>query len=1673
MQDGKSNTNYLINTFTQGLRDLPMDVVTRVKNFLLEYLGHPQQPVPFGGRTKDVASLDRWLEDPRAEPYLLLAAPAGRGKSALLLRWCQQLFARQQLAIAYFPVSIRFRTNLAGVTFPALVALLASLHGEHIPADPNISEEVWRSLLAAYLMRPLPAGRRLLLVLDGVDEAADWSAGAQLFPSNPPPGLRIVVSARSLANDQDTRAWLARLGWGEQGLARTLELMPLDRPGIANVLAQMGFPLDLLSERIDMISELYRLSEGDPLLVRLYVDDLWKRGEQTSQFTTTDLHSIQPGLSGYFELWWKDQRQLWQDEAPQREATMQTMLNLLASALGPLSKRDLVSLTAQQENFREAEIEPHLAPLARFVTGDGVHQGYVFSHPRLGSYFYEERLNTAERQAIEQRFLNWGEQTLAALNTETLAPQAASPYIIQYYGAHLDRAQASTETLLSLVSNGWRRAWETLDRAQSGFLSDVERARQAAELEDKEAASSSEPLPYLGDEIRGLLCQVSVNSMTNSISPRLMLEAVKTGVWTPAQGLACIRLLHDLAARALELVGLASYVQEPLRTDILHEALDTAMEIKDDYLRFDALLALAYGLPEDLLLQILDVIQGFEDEADRAGMLAEIAPFCAAYPRLLVHLLEMAEAIEEQEYRGLAYEGLAAYLPASLQARLLADIQALQEERYRIQALLAFIPHLPEEALQTISQHASSIEDGLSQMRLLTELVIYLPDRLKTEYLQETLSLEKNIEDLDYRIEMLLKLAPFLSTDKLQYALDEINYHWDERVRANALAALMPHMPDDLLSPFLQAVLKLKSEEARTNVLLPLLPRLSTEALAAVLDAATITWDEGYRATLLAQFGPIIPESLLPQLLEVIWTIKDPGYRVWLLAELEEPLQDKLVTSQFNMSASFQVMPNLEKRLQTLLAIAPRLSDTALARLFEFMLAEIFNIAWQSRSEEEQTHILTKLGGRLPLERIATALETVQAFFNEANQAQVLLALAPQLHDELLSSALAIIRNMQEPEKRAQVLEALVATLPEAQQATRIQEILQVLQLIKDAAPRIQFIQACTPFLHEKLSPELAHIMLDASLTMHEEKNQALILRTFVPYISSTNDQKVLDIVVGMQNEGAQTLILEKMAPYVSQEHFVAFLNATHKLQNPRWRTQILVNRSKVSSQTEIARLLEIALATQDIEWRINLLEMLIPRIPTASLTRAWEAVLALSNQGRQTQLFRLLIPRMQDDFFPSLWSAILTNAEENPSTLLLRTIAPHLSATLFVRIWERAQILDNSEIRTEILTILAPYVPESYFKPVWDMLPELFHAYSYWSMLARLADRVPEAELYAFFTAIETIPQENMLLNILERLLPHALDILLPYLSEDFFASIQRYLYKLSSKSLQTRLLLTLIPHLSQSMLDNVWTELRQIKSTVEWMQVIKAFLPYATEEQLKEIQYDAMRLDSAEQQLEIIEVLVSYLTVEECMAMLQIVVNSQSIQQYVEGFIGDRWEKQLRLRSITVLTTHLSDEQRGVVTAEILDLLDRLSNEDEQGWNLTYLAPNLPEDLYDQMLQAIWSLHSTQQQDQVLAALQADLSPAGWLRLLELVVRHMHETDDPHVVIQLLKQAPAWVEQSNASILYPILGEILHLLARTARREALIELTTLIPAIHHLGGDKTVLNVAGSVLEVGLWWP
>jgi hypothetical protein len=137
------------------------------------------------GKT-ELEELDAWLNDPDARPYGLLVAPIGRGKSALLVHWSKEVAARGDHTVIFFPISIRFDTNEeAGGSAYLRGKLSRLLPSSSAAAGSAMTIE---EILHACLSTPLQDDMKLLLVIDAIDEAADWKPRPYWFPTGPENG---------------------------------------------------------------------------------------------------------------------------------------------------------------------------------------------------------------------------------------------------------------------------------------------------------------------------------------------------------------------------------------------------------------------------------------------------------------------------------------------------------------------------------------------------------------------------------------------------------------------------------------------------------------------------------------------------------------------------------------------------------------------------------------------------------------------------------------------------------------------------------------------------------------------------------------------------------------------------------------------------------------------------------------------------------------------------------------------------------------------------------------------------------------------------------------------------------------------------------------------------------------------------------------------------------------------------------------------------------------------------------------------------------------------------------------------------------------------------------------------------------------------------------------------
>ena len=253
---------------------------TRIRAFLNEYLRSETGPVPFGGRDLELGRLDAWLADDTAPSRFLITGPAGRGKSALLVRWIDRLERTGHIGddgwkLVFVPISIRFGTNRQEVFFQAMAERLAAIARQTLETPAADKAAYYADKVRDLVSQLAETDQRVLLVVDGLDEALRGEFDTTIVPRVLPPTIRVLASARWLADDSDCLGWLQRLDWISDVRSASLALGTLDDDAIGDVLVKMGAPLDVVADDPELVGRLAELTQGEPLLLGLYATDLW------------------------------------------------------------------------------------------------------------------------------------------------------------------------------------------------------------------------------------------------------------------------------------------------------------------------------------------------------------------------------------------------------------------------------------------------------------------------------------------------------------------------------------------------------------------------------------------------------------------------------------------------------------------------------------------------------------------------------------------------------------------------------------------------------------------------------------------------------------------------------------------------------------------------------------------------------------------------------------------------------------------------------------------------------------------------------------------------------------------------------------------------------------------------------------------------------------------------------------------------------------------------------------------------------------------------------------------------------------------------------------------------------------------------------------------------------
>jgi hypothetical protein len=1016
-----------------------------IRRCLDTYLGRPEQPVPFGGRGGALKALDDWLTASNL-PHRLLVAPAGRGKSALLAHWVMSLVQRQmQWDIIFLPLSLRFQTSDEITGLRCLAARLQVFFPrQHTPHTPHLTAEDYKEVIhnALTAIGNYPQ-RRFVLVVDGVDEAIQGWFNRTLLPYDLPPNLKVLLSARAKPGDNNAIAWLQEMDWTRYAADAVLMDLPrLTFQGISDVLSCMGRPLDRLADQKVLIEQLYRLSdEGDPLLVRLYIEQLWIQRDQIDRMTVTDLKQLRPGFTSFLQHWFRDQqrqRREWTREMWER------LLVLLATAQAPMKRDDLQAVAAYVPLPPLDQMAAMLDHAFSLVVGDSDRQGYVLIHPRLNEYFVKGQEYARQQQGCRQAFLDWCGTVVTQLESGTLTPEKCPEYVLRTCVRHLQQGKAGLDSYLALVGNGWRRAWFALEGTYTGFLTDVQQVLETLSNHNETRwRTVRQPVLRIGAEMRCLLCMASVRALANNIPPNLIVQLIDANIWLIPQALQIITHLDD-GDKAQVLSKIAPRLRAS--PDHLQQALHLTEQIIDDGIRAETLTTMAECLAGERRQQVLEralaAAERLPDEIHNIKVFITVATQLAGERRqqVLEQALATAEQIPYKFARTQAVAAVATQLAGERRQQVLeqalAAAEQIDDQPIRVKALAAVAPQLEEERRQQVLEQALYLTEQIARNNIRAEVLGEVVEGLAGERRQPML-------------------------ERILAAAEQIDY---QPIRAKVLTAVATQLEGERRQPMLERMLaaaeQMDDGRSRARILIAVMEGLAGERRQQVLEQG------------LAMAGQIADDDARADALTAVAR--------WLAGERRQQALEQAL-------AAAEQIPNEFARAQAMVAVATQLAGERRQQVLEQALATAEQIPYEGQRPMVLIMMAERLEGeerQQVLERALTAVQQIpHTGFRAETLTMVAEALAGERRQQVLEQALAIAGQIADDDARAGALTAVAERL-EGEERRRVLE--QALTAAQQTADKVFRVKALT-VIAKRLEGEERQQVLEQALTAAEQ----------------------------------------------------------------------------------------------------------------------------------------------------------------------------------------------------------------------------------------------------------------------------------------------------------------------------------------------------------------------------------------------------------------------------------------------------------------------------------------------------------------------------------------------------------------------------------------------------------
>jgi tetratricopeptide (TPR) repeat protein len=487
----------------------------------------------------------------QAPGYLLVTAPAGYGKSALMVHivLCHERGTwapRPMPTLLYFFIRQEGQRHTAESFLQALNSqLLSTLRlKEDIPHSLDALRSQFTQLWSQ-AVRTAHARKPLLLIVDGLDEMAPSPVTiANLFPTTLTEYVHVIVSSRP---EPDPRRQVSR----EHPFRNSdvLSLQSFSEAEVSDLLRAQGASSDTA---IQLARRVHKLTRGTPLFARYVGEDVVKQGELALAQIERGGQSPQ-GVRDYFQDQYNAMK-------PAAQGLAKQVFGILLAALGGMSTEEMADLLKQDKQ----DLDDALEPVQRFLIGQ---PRMEFMHLELRQAV-EQLFSRHERQGYQEQLLAW-----CRSYEPHHWPEETPAYVLSYYPGHL-HAAGDSQALYGLIDQPWMERQFARTRTHRRFAEDVQ-------LTIEQAAAET-PLNWR-QLIRGCLIYSTLSSMATDIPLRLLNVLVQLGEPGKARGDA--DLIQDDESRSLAFLvigeALITGKQLPEAVAALEQALLAASELDD------------------------------------------------------------------------------------------------------------------------------------------------------------------------------------------------------------------------------------------------------------------------------------------------------------------------------------------------------------------------------------------------------------------------------------------------------------------------------------------------------------------------------------------------------------------------------------------------------------------------------------------------------------------------------------------------------------------------------------------------------------------------------------------------------------------------------------------------------------------------------------------------------------------------------------------------------------------------------------------------------------------------------------------------------------------------------------------------------------------------------------